>query len=186
MTNICMYFQVHQPFRLKQNYSIFDIGKNNDYFDDEKNKQVMQKIANKCYLPANKILLDLIKKYDGRFKVSFSITGTALEQFELYAPEVLESFKELAYTGCVEFLSETYHHSLAFLTPFYRVNTTFFTMLKTTYYFKLILSINYIIISIQTIYKITNLTPFFSNIFHYRYFHHDYLTIPLHTNLNPY
>ena len=115
MTNICMYFQVHQPFRLKQNYSIFDIGKNNDYFDDEKNKQVMQKIANKCYLPANKILLDLIKKYDGRFKVSFSITGTALEQFELYAPEVLESFKELAYTGCVEFLSETYHHSLAFL-----------------------------------------------------------------------
>jgi len=115
MTNMCLYFQVHQPFRLKQNYSIFDIGKNNDYFDDEKNKQVMQKIANKCYLPANKILLDLIKKYDGRFKVSFSITGTALEQFELYAPEVLESFKELAYTGCVEFLSETYHHSLAFL-----------------------------------------------------------------------
>ena len=115
MTNMCLYFQVHQPFRLKQNYSIFDIGKNNDYFDDEKNKQVMQKIANKCYLPANKILLDLIKKYDGRFKVSFSITGTALEQFELYAPEVLESFKELAYTGCVEFLSETYNHSLAFL-----------------------------------------------------------------------
>ena len=115
MTNICMYFQVHQPFRLKQNYSIFDIGKNNDYFDDEKNKQVMQKVANKCYLLANKILLDLIKKYDGRFKVSFSITGTALEQFELYAPEVLESFKELAYTGCVEFLSETYNHSLAFL-----------------------------------------------------------------------
>ncbi len=114
MTNICMYFQVHQPFRLK-NYSIFDIGKNNDYFDDEKNKQVVQKIANKCYLPTNKILLDLIKKYDGRFKVSFSITGTAIEQFELYAPEVLESFKELAYTGCVEFLSETYHHSLAFL-----------------------------------------------------------------------
>lgn len=114
MTNMCMYFQVHQPFRIK-NYSIFDIGKDGNYFDDEKNKQVMQKVANKCYLPANKILLDLIKKYDGRFKVSFSITGTALEQFELYAPEVLESFKQLAYTGCVEFLSETHYHSLAFL-----------------------------------------------------------------------
>ena len=113
MTNICFYFQVHQPFRLRK-YSLFDIGNNTHYFDDEKNKTVLQKVANKCYLPANAILLDLIRKYDSKFKVSFSITGTALEQFELYAPEVLESFQALADTGCVEFLSETYHHSLSF------------------------------------------------------------------------
>ena len=113
MTNVCFYFQVHQPFRLKK-YSLFDIGNNSNYFDDDKNKSILLKVASKCYLPTNKILLDLISKYDGRFKVSFSITGTALEQFEHYAPSVLASFQALADTGCVEFLSETYHHSLSF------------------------------------------------------------------------
>lgn len=114
MTDVCLYFQVHQPFRLRK-FSLFDIGNSLDYFDDVKNREVLRKVARKCYLPANKILLDLIKKFDGRFKVAFSITGTALEQFELYAPEVLESFQRLAQTGCVEFLAETYHHSLSFL-----------------------------------------------------------------------
>jgi alpha-amylase len=75
----------------------------------------MHKVAGKCYLPANKLLLDLIKTYGSRFKVSFSISGTALDQFEMYAPEVLESFKQLAATGCVEFLAETYSHSLSAL-----------------------------------------------------------------------
>jgi alpha-amylase len=105
---------VHQPFRLK-NYSLFDIGNNADYFNEKKNMEIMQKVANKCYLPTNKIMLDLINKHNGRFKISYSISGVALEQFEKYAPEVLDSFMELNDTGCVEFLNETYYHSLSFL-----------------------------------------------------------------------
>ncbi len=112
-TSICFYFQVHQPFRLRQ-YSVFDVGKNHNYFDDVKNKAICQKVANKCYLPANKTILGLIKKHP-EFKVSYSISGVALDQFEAYAPEVLETFKQLAATGNVEFLDETYYHSLAFL-----------------------------------------------------------------------
>lgn len=113
MTNICLYFQIHQPFRLN-NYSLFDIGKNHNYFDESKNKEIFKKVASKCYIPAGKILLDLIKEHDN-FKVSFSISGTALEQMEKYSPEVLEIFKKLAKTNKVEFLAETYNHSLAFL-----------------------------------------------------------------------
>ncbi len=75
----------------------------------------MRKVADKCYLPANKILLDIIKKYGSRFKVTFSLTGIVLDQFELYAPDVLDSFRQLAETGCVEFLAETYSHSLVAL-----------------------------------------------------------------------
>jgi alpha-amylase len=96
-------------------YQVFDIGNNHDYFDEYKNKLIAQKVANKCYLPANKVILDLIKNTNGRFKAAYSITGVALEQFERYAPEVIESFKELAKTGSVEFLSETYYHSLSYL-----------------------------------------------------------------------
>ena len=114
MVNICMYFQVHQPFRLR-NYTVFDIGNNSIYFDAKKNEEICRKVANKCYLPANKIILDLIKQTNGRFRAAFSISGCALEQFHLYSPEVIQSFRELAKTGCVEFLSETYYHSLAYL-----------------------------------------------------------------------
>ena len=112
MTDVCFYFQVHQPYRLRM-YTVFDTG--NNYFDDKNNEKIMKKVAEKCYIPANKILLKLIKKNKGRFKIAFSITGTAIEQMQKYAPEALESFKRLAETGCVEFLSETYHHSLAFI-----------------------------------------------------------------------
>jgi len=111
MQHICLYFQVHQPYRLKR-YRFFNIGEDRRYFDDFENKMHMQRIAYDSYLYTNKILLDLIKKYKNKFKVSFSITGLALEQFQEYAPEVLESFKELAKTGQVEFLAETYSHSL--------------------------------------------------------------------------
>ena len=117
MPNICFYFQVHQPYRMKR-YSVFNIGHNSDYFDEQKNREVMQKVAKKCYLPTNQAMLDLINTYknnDRQFKISYSITGVALEQFEKYAPEVLESFKRLAATGCVEFLSETYYHSLSYI-----------------------------------------------------------------------
>ncbi len=111
MRKICLYFQVHQPYRLKR-YRFFDIGKDKQYFDESANKYILQKIAKNCYIPANKILLSLIKNYKDRFKVSFSISGIALEQFEEYAPDVLKSFQELAKTGCVEFLAETDSHSL--------------------------------------------------------------------------
>ncbi len=114
MRNICFYFQVHQPFRLRS-YRFFDIQRSHDYFDEHKNRTIMRKVAEKCYLPTNRILLELIRKYEGDFKVSFSISGIALEQFELYAPEVLDSFQSLAETGCVEFLAETYAHSLSAL-----------------------------------------------------------------------
>lgn len=111
---LCLYFQVHQPIRLRK-YHFFDIGKNSDYYDDFANRTFTRKIAERSYLPANHTLLELIKKYGKNFKVSFSITGLAIEQFRMYAPEVIDSFKELAATGSVEFLAETYSHSLACL-----------------------------------------------------------------------
>jgi len=114
MLNIVFYFQVHQPYRLKH-VNVLDVGSPESIFDDTLNKSVMQKVAEKCYLPTNKLLLDLIKRHEGRFKVSFSITGTALEQFKLYAPAVLDSFQALMQTDCVELLGETYFHSLSFL-----------------------------------------------------------------------
>jgi len=112
VASVCFYFQVHQPFRLRR-YSVFDTGAN--YFDDHKNAEICRKIARKCYLPANETILSLIKTTGGRFKVAYCLTGIILEQFERFAPEVLESFQNLAHTGCVEFLCETYYHSLAFL-----------------------------------------------------------------------
>lgn len=114
MRSICFYFQVHQPFRLK-NYRFFQIGSDHSYFDDYQNRFIMRRVADKCYLPVNKLMLDLINEYGKAFKICYSISGTALDQFELYAPEVLESFRQLEATGCVEFLSETYCHSLASL-----------------------------------------------------------------------
>jgi len=114
MKSVCLYFQVHQPFRLRT-YRFFDIGKHHHYFDDYANRFLMQQVAGKCYLPANKVLMDLIMKYGKDFKVSFSISGTALDQFEVFAPDVLESFRVLAETGNVEFLAETHAHSLAAL-----------------------------------------------------------------------
>ncbi|HOU75388.1 MAG TPA: alpha-amylase, partial [Tenuifilum sp.] len=109
MKTICFYFQVHQPFRLRR-YRFFDIGKNHNYFDEFANRSIMRKVAEKCYLPTNKLMLDLIKEYGSRFKISYSISGTALDQFEMYAPDVLETFQKLAKTGSVEFLAETYSH----------------------------------------------------------------------------
>ncbi len=114
MKTICFYFQVHQPWRLKT-YRFFNMGKDHNYLDDLANRSIMQKVARRCYLPMNALLLKLIKENKGKFRCSFSITGIAIEQFRAYAPEVLESFKELAATGCVEFLAETYSHSLASL-----------------------------------------------------------------------
>jgi alpha-amylase len=112
--SICLYFQVHQPTRLRL-YRFFDIGKDSHYYDDFANRTILRRVAQKCYLPMNKLMLDLINQYKGKFKIAYSISGSALEQFQRFAPEVIDSFKALAATGRVEFLAETYYHSLASL-----------------------------------------------------------------------
>lgn len=112
--SICLYFQVHQPNRLRL-YRFFDIGKDSHYYDDFANRTILRRVAQRCYLPMNALLLEMIEAHKGAFKVAFSISGSALEQFDRYAPEVIDSFRKLAATGCVEFLSETYYHSLASL-----------------------------------------------------------------------
>ncbi len=112
--DLCFYFQVHQPWRLRH-YRFLEVGKNHQYFDQEKNASILRKVANQCYLPMNDLLYQLIQEHEGRFKFAFSITLTVLQQMEAYAPEVVVSFKRLFDTGCVELLSETSHHSLASL-----------------------------------------------------------------------
>src|SRR3989344_4369555 len=118
MVSVCFYFQVHQPFRVRR-YSVFDIGERNDYFSDNSdsnlnNEKIIRKVSEKCYLPANKLMLELIKRYP-KFKISYSLSGVLLEQLEKFAPSVLDSFKALSDTGNVEFLNETSHHSLSFI-----------------------------------------------------------------------
>ena len=113
MKYICLNFKVHQPLRLRI-FPFFDIGASH-YNDDATNESFIKRIADNCYLPANNIILDLINKYNGQFKVSYSISGTAIDQFKIYSPEVIESFRILAQTGCVEFTAQTYSNSLAVL-----------------------------------------------------------------------
>jgi alpha-amylase len=112
MASICFYFQVHQPLRLRH-YTVFD--KSDQYFDDHKNAAICRKVADKCYLPTNRLLLDIIRRLEGRFKIAYSLTGVLLEQLQFFAPEVISTFDALAETGCVEFLAETYYHSLSYI-----------------------------------------------------------------------
>ena len=113
--DVCIYFQVHQPLRLA-GYSLFTehTTDGTSYFDDTLNSQIMHKVAEKCYFPTNALMLDLLEKHPD-FRISYSLTGVFLEQCKRYMPEVLESFAALARTGRVEFLSETYYHSLSYL-----------------------------------------------------------------------
>src|SRR3989344_5423496 len=118
MPAVCFYFQVHQPRRVKR-YRIFDIGRDPLYFNDRSdgklnNRKIIEKVATKAYLPANRLMLELLKQYP-EFKISYSLSGVFMEQLEEYSHETLETFKQLAETGQVEFLSETYYHSLSFL-----------------------------------------------------------------------
>ncbi len=115
MKTICFYFQIHQPFRLKR-YRFFDIGSDHYYYDDFANEDIIRRISEKSFLKANDMLLDMIQEHKGKFKVAFSISGVALEQLEIYVPEAIDGFKELTKTGHVEFLAETYAHSLSSLT----------------------------------------------------------------------
>ena len=112
MPSVCFYFQLHQPARLRR-YSVFDTDRH--YFDEYKNAEIIRKVARRCYLPTNQLLLEMIRAGDGNFRVAFSLSGIVIEQLQQSTPEVLDSFKKLAATGCVEFLSETYYHSLAYL-----------------------------------------------------------------------
>jgi len=114
MTSVCMYFQIHQPFRLRRFWPDDRTGFFR-YFDERSNKEIFERVAHKCYLPANKMLLDLIDEYKGEFRFSLSVTGTLLEQCELWEKDVLEGFSQMAKTGAVEFLDETFYHSLASL-----------------------------------------------------------------------
>ncbi len=114
MPSVCLYFQIHQPHRLRP-YSIFDIGDRHDYFDEDRNGQLCRSVAEKCYLPTNDLILQLIKETEGAFRLSYSISGVALEQFATHVPEVIESFRALSETGAVEFLAETYYHSICYL-----------------------------------------------------------------------
>ena len=117
MPSICLYFQVHQPLRVKR-YRVFDVGSDHEYFNDSSetnlnNKKILKKVAEKSYLPANETLLKLLKKYP-EFKISYSFSGVFLEQAQEFMPEIIASIKKLVETKRVEILSETYYHSLAF------------------------------------------------------------------------
>ncbi len=118
MPSVCFYFEVHQPMRLNH-FSVFNIGKNDDslstYFDRKLNQEIFEKVAKKCYLPTNRLLLDLINEFNGKFRISFSLTGTFVEYCERFMPEVLDSFKDLFKTGAVDLIEETYYHSLSSL-----------------------------------------------------------------------
>lgn len=114
MKTICFYFQIHQPLRLKR-YRFFDIGNDPYYYDDFSNDSILEKVVEKSYLPANNLLLEMIETYQKKLKVAFSISGVALDQLEQKAPEVIDSFRQLAKTDCVEFLAETNAHSLSCL-----------------------------------------------------------------------
>lgn len=114
MKDVVFYFQVHQPWRLRR-YSFFDIGRSAHYFDDAENARILARVAAKCYVPMNRLILKLVERHAGAFRCAYSVSGTALNQMETWAPEALESFRRLAATGCVEFLCETSHHSLSFL-----------------------------------------------------------------------
>ncbi len=118
MPSICLYFEVHQPIRLNH-FSVFDIGAKNNlsssYFNNKLNQEIFEKVAKKCYLPTNKLLYELIRRYDGEFRVSFSLTGTFIEYCDQFMPEVLDSFIELFETGAVDIIEETYYHSLSSL-----------------------------------------------------------------------
>ncbi|MFP6897289.1 MAG: glycoside hydrolase family 57 protein [Roseibacillus sp.] len=110
----CLYFQVHQPYRLAE-YDFFQVGERGYYENDGLNEMVFSKVAEKCYLPATKLFRELIEKTEGRFRFALSLTGVVMEQMEDYRPDVLEAFRDLVATGSVEILGETYYHSLTSL-----------------------------------------------------------------------
>ncbi|MFN4896356.1 MAG: glycoside hydrolase family 57 protein [Pseudomonadota bacterium] len=114
MPDLCLYFQVHQPYRLRP-FSFFEVRREANYFNDSLNRDIMQRVAARCYIPTGKSVLQAIAAYGKQLKLTFSITGTAIEQMREYAPQALEVFQSLVATDCVELLGESYYHSLAAL-----------------------------------------------------------------------
>ena len=117
MTSVCFYFEVHQPMRVNR-FSVFQIGSSAspyEYFNHHLNQKIFEKVANKCYLPTNNAILDLIEQFDKKFKVSFSLTGTFVEYCQKHMPEIIDSFRALVDTGAVDLIEETYFHSLSSL-----------------------------------------------------------------------
>jgi len=124
MTSVCLIFQVHQPLRLNRNFHL-DVFTRRDvskkdlfefYFDNQLNRYVLDRAARKCYFPANEIILEQVDRFRRerkKFKVAYGVSGVFVEQCERWNPDLLESFRQLAQTGCVEFLDEPYYHSLA-------------------------------------------------------------------------
>ena len=114
MKSVCIYFNIHQPFRLKR-YRFFDIGNDHYYYDDFANDEIISRVAEQSYIPMCETLLKMIEESNREFKCAISISGTAIEQLQLYVPEVIDLLKKLADTGCVEFLGGTYAHGLSSL-----------------------------------------------------------------------
>lgn len=114
MKSVCFYFKIHQPYRLKR-YRFFDIGNDHYYYDDFADDEIITRVAQNSYIPMADTLLEMIKNSNREFKCSISISGIAIEQLQMYVPEYIDKLRQLADTGCVEFLSGTYSHSLASL-----------------------------------------------------------------------
>ena len=106
-------FEVHQPHRLKKAIDVDNKNLWDRYIDVKLNKEIFNRVAEKCYIPANRIMLDLIDEHN--IKIAYSITGVFLEQAMEFNDEVLDLFKDLVKTGNVELIGETYHHSLSSL-----------------------------------------------------------------------
>lgn len=112
MKAICFNFEIHQPFRLKR-YRFFDIGRDHYYFDDFLNEDIVSRVAHNSYIPACETLLRMVEQNEGRFRCSIAVSGLAFEQFEHYVPELIDLFKKLADTGCVEFVAQPFSYGLA-------------------------------------------------------------------------
>ena len=112
MRNICFYFQIHLPYRLKR-YRFIEIGQDHYYYDDFQIEERIRAYVEQSLLPANRTIAEMIRSSNGKFRCAFTISGVTLDQLEHYAPEVIDSFKDLAKTGCIEFMAEPYAHSLS-------------------------------------------------------------------------
>src|SRR5579872_2261665 len=124
MTLITLFFFAHQPDRLlpyerrRSTARVPPSALHAHYFDDELNRTVFHKVAEKCYYPATRLLLELVEEFAGRekpFRLAYGLAGTLLDQIERYDPGLLDLFKRMAATGLVEFTGETYYHSLSSL-----------------------------------------------------------------------
>lgn len=114
MPAILLCFKIHIPYRLSVDVAE-DCNNGSGYFNDEATAAVVNQLADKCYLPANAIIARQMEELGGKFKIAFSISGTAIELLQAFRPDVIDSFKSLLATGCVELMAETYYNSLSWL-----------------------------------------------------------------------